>query len=163
MSAIEQKSRGGIIAIAPLVFLVLVVGVLPFFTAVENSFFSDIWGEERSWAGISNYIMLFEDKAFLLSLAITLAWAILSTLITLCSGFIVACALLSMKRGFKSLYLALLVPWGIPSFISVPLWRMIVHGSGGRSVFSALTGIEANLLTDPIAGFFSAQIGRAHV
>ena len=99
MSAIEQKSRGGIIAIAPLVFLVLVVGVLPFFTAVENSFFSDIWGEERSWAGISNYIMLFEDKAFLLSLAITLAWAILSTLITLCSGFIVACALLSMKRG----------------------------------------------------------------
>jgi ABC-type sugar transport system permease subunit len=150
------KGARGLIPILPLVFLILVVGVLPFFTALGNSFFSDIWGEERRWTGLTNYISLFEDRAFLISLGITLAWAILSTLITLSLGFVVACALLSAKKGYKALYLALLVPWGIPSFISVPLWRMIVHGNGGRSILSALTGIETNLLTNPMAGFISA-------
>lgn len=64
--------------------------------------------------------------------------------------------MLDAKRAFKPLYAALLVPWGVPSFISVPIWRMIVHGGGGNSLLSALLGREVNLLTDPVAGFAAA-------
>ena len=43
-----------------------------------------------------------------------------------------------------------------PGFISVPIWRMLIHESGGRSIISVLFGFDLNLLTDPIAGFSAA-------
>ncbi len=142
-------------AAVPLILLVLTAGVLPFAAAFRESLFHDLWGD-RSWAGFSNYSLLFRDRAFVLSLGITLGWASLSAGLTLGIGFCLACALLEARRGFKPLFAALLVPWGVPAFIAVPIWRMIVHGSGGRSVLSSLLGFELNLVTDPVAGFLAA-------
>jgi len=147
--------RTAMLASLPLALLVLSAGILPFASAVRSSLYHDLWGD-ISWAGLSNFRLLFEDRSFVLTLGITLAWAVLSVLLTVFLGFALACALLKAKGFFKVLYLALLVPWGVPSFISVPLWRMILHGSGGKSLFAALFGLEINLLTDPLAGFFAA-------
>lgn len=142
-------------AAVPLVLLVLTAGVLPFAAALRESLFHDVWGA-RTWAGFENYHLLFRDRAFSLSLGITLGWALLSALLSLGIGFTLACALLEAGRGFKPLFAAILVPWGVPAFIAVPIWRMIVHGSGGRSILSALLGFEINLITDPVAGFLAA-------
>lgn len=142
-------------AAVPLVLLVLAAGILPFASALREALFHDVWGD-RTWAGLDNFALLFRDRAFALSLGITLGWALLSAFLTLGIGFALVSALLEAGRGFQTLFLALLVPWGIPAFIAVPIWRMIVHGSGGRSVLSALLGFEINLLTDPAAGFLAA-------
>ena len=50
------------------------------------------------------------------------------------------------------------MPWGIPVYIAVPLWRALIHGNGGISVLTALFGINANLMLDPAAGFISCMI-----
>lgn len=89
-------------------------------------------------------------------MGITTLWALLSATLCVAIGFVLACVLLDSKKAFRILYAALLVPWGVPSFISVPLWRMIIHGSGGTSILSAFLGTEVNLLTDPVAGFSAA-------
>jgi len=133
----------------------MVAGILPFAAALGSSLFHDSWGK-ASWAGLDNFRVLVEDKAFGLSLGITLLWALLSATASVALGFILASVLLDAGRSFKILYVALLVPWGVPSFISVPLWRMIVHGAGGTSIVSALLGCEVNLLTNPLAGFAAA-------
>ncbi len=151
----KPKSRGGWAAFLPLALVVFVAGVLPFAVAGIDSLLHDRWGSV-GWAGLSNYRALFEDRAFVLSLGITVGWALVSATASVCLGFVLACALQDARRGSRLLYAALLVPWGVPSFISVPIWRMLLHGSGGSSLFSALTGLQLNLLTDPVAGFVAA-------
>jgi len=124
-------------------------------TAGRESLFHDSWGE-RSWAGLENFRALVDDRAFSISLGISLVWALIAASVSVGLGFIFACALLDAKRSFKILFAAILVPWGVPSFISIPIWRMIIHGSGGDSLLTALLGRQVNLLTDPIAGFLAA-------
>lgn len=154
-SSLLGPSRTAKLALLPLVLLVLAAGILPFAAAGVNSLFHDRWGSS-SWAGLDNFRVLIEDRAFVLSLGITLLWTLLSATISVALGFILACVLLDARKSFRLLYAAVLVPWGVPSFISVPIWRMIIHGSGGKSILSALFGAEVNLLTDPIAGFLAA-------
>ncbi|MDP2791904.1 MAG: ABC transporter permease subunit [Rectinemataceae bacterium] len=154
-ASILGRSRALRLATLPLALLVLAAGVLPFFVAAANSLYHDGYGQ-ASWAGFDNYRLLVEDRAFALSLGITLGWAILSASLSVLIGFILASALRDAGKSFKFLFAAILVPWGVPSFISVPVWRMIIHGSGGRSMLSALLGRQINLLTDPVAGFVAA-------
>ena len=148
-------SKAARLALLPLLVLILAAGILPFAAALANSLYHDGWGSP-TWAGFENFRILVEDRAFVLSLGITVSWALLSASLSVATGFIVASVLLDSRKGFRILFAALLVPWGVPAFISVPVWRMIIHGSGGKSILSALLGVEANLLTDPVAGFAAA-------
>ena len=154
-ASILGGSRAAKLAILPLAFLVLAAGILPFFTAAVSSLYHDSYGQ-AAWAGLENFRALVEDRAFVLSLGITLGWALLSASLSVLIGFILASVLLDAGKSFKIVFAAILVPWGVPSFISVPIWRMIIHGSGGKSILSALLGRELNLLTDPAAGFVAA-------
>lgn len=154
-ASILGRSRVTKWAILPLAFLILAAGILPFFTAAASSLYHDSYGQ-AAWAGLENFRALVEDRAFVLSLGITLGWALLSASLSVLIGFILASVLLDAEKSFKIIFAAILVPWGVPSFISVPIWRMIIHGSGGKSMLSALLGRELNLLTDPAAGFIAA-------
>lgn len=154
-ASILGRSRVTKWAILPLAFLILAAGILPFFTAAASSLYHDSYGQ-AAWAGLENFRALVEDRAFVLSLGITLGWALLSASLSVLIGFILASVLLDAGKYFKIIFAAILVPWGVPSFISVPIWRMIIHGSGGKSMLSALLGRELNLLTDPAAGFIAA-------
>ena len=154
-ASILGRSRMAKLAILPLALLILAAGILPFFTAAASSLYHDSYGQ-AAWAGLDNFKALVEDRAFVLSLGITLGWALLSASLSLLIGFVLASVLHEARKGFKLLFAAILVPWGVPSFISVPIWRMVIHGSGGQSILSALLGREINLLTDPVAGFTAA-------
>lgn len=143
------------IKIVPVVFLLLVIGLSPFLFAFITSFTHDIYGE-RSFAGLDNYIFLTTDKGFRYSLSITAAWSIITTLLTLSIAFFLAVKIAASSNMYsKVLYGALLIPWGIPVYIGVPLWRAIIHGNGGESLVSALFGFQINLLTDNAGAFFA--------
>jgi multiple sugar transport system permease protein len=141
----------------PAFFLVALIGFFPFYNALAGSFFFESY-TERSFSGFANYSELFSDRAFFYSLNITVLYAFIISFFGSLGGFILACSLYLRKRLFKVLYPALLVPWVVPIFISVPLWRMLIHGDGGASIFSFLTGLELNLFTDPVAGFLVMAI-----
>ena len=141
----------------PLALLVLVVGVLPFFAALRDSLYHDLYGE-RSFAGLANYRFLLGDQALRLSLGITLAWAAAEAVLATAIGYALALLLLEARKGAGLVYAALLVPWGIPAFIAVPIWRMLIHGAGGESILSLLFGIKVNLLTQVGASFAAALL-----
>ncbi len=139
----------------PMAIVVAIAGVAPFGEAVVSSFFHDIFGI-RSPAGLDNYRYLLSDKGFSYSMNISFLWSALNTIMGLGISVLLAWKLSSLRRERRLLYAALLIPWGIPVYIAVPLWRSFFHGDGGLSLFSLLTGLEINLLTDPIASFLSA-------
>jgi len=143
------------IALAPLLLLVLLIGIAPFASAVFNAFFHDVYGE-RSFAGLDNFRRFFAADDFGYSLRISLLWALLNTALSLAAGFWFGLLLARRGRLSRLLYAVLLIPWGVPIYIAVPLWRVLLHGSGGESVLTALFGIRLNLLIDPAAGFLAA-------
>jgi len=141
--------------LVPLLAIVLLVGALPYLAALRDSFVHDIYGE-RSPAGLANYRFLFQDRALLLSATVTLAWAFLEAALATALGWALALILFESKRGAALIYAAILVPWGIPTYIGVPVWRMLIHGAGGDSILFHLTGLHINLLTDPFSSFCAA-------
>lgn len=152
---IDRGKRAGLYAgLLPLALLIAIAGAAPLASALYNSLFHDIFGE-RSFAGLANFARLFGDAGFFYSLRITMVWALLNAGLSLFLGAMLASVLFESRRGFRRLYFALLVPWGIPIYISVPLWRMIIHGSGGTSLLTRLFGLQINLLQEPAAAFFA--------
>ena len=77
--------------------------------------------------GFGNYARaLFKfDSGFLSALATTLVWTALNMAIQIGLGFLIALGLnapgLRLKRVYKTL---LMVPWAVPAYISILLWRV---------------------------------------
>ncbi len=138
----------------PMAMIVAIAGIAPFGEAVISSFFHDIFGI-RTPAGLDNYRYLLSDKGFTYSVNISFLWAAANTSLGLGISVLLAWKLSSLRKERRLLFIALLIPWGIPVYIAVPLWRSFFHGDGGISLFSLLTGLEINLLNDPIASFLS--------
>jgi len=145
------------IPILPVIFLILLIGLAPFLTAFYDSFFHDYYGD-RSFAGLDNFKYILEDAAFPYSLNITVIWALLNVILSLILGFLLALILIQKNKKSAFLYKVLLIPWGIPIYIAIPLWRAFIHGNGGESIITHLTGIKINLMMDPAAGFFGAMV-----
>jgi multiple sugar transport system permease protein len=152
-----MRIRGRDLAINfPFVLLMVVIGILPFANALIDSFYH-IEYESRIFAGLENFRYLTEDRGFAFSLNITVLWAFAASILTLVMGFLIALRILDTARGSRTLFQFLLIPWGIPVYIAVPLWRALLHGNGGESVITRLTGVTINLMVDPAAGFLSAM------
>lgn len=145
------------IPILPVLFLIILIGLAPFLTAFYDSFFHDYYGD-RSFAGLDNFRFILGDAAFPYSLNITVIWALVNVLLSLILGFLLALRLIEQNKKSAFLYKVLLIPWGIPIYIAIPLWRAFIHGNGGESIITHLTGIKINLMIDPVAGFLGAMV-----
>jgi len=143
-----------VLQLLPLLLVVVAVGVGPVLSAGYNAFFHDVYGE-RSWAGLENFQALLGDAGFAASLRISVAWALAASTLGIAAGFLLATVLARKGRGSRAVFAGLLVPWGVPAYIAVPVWRAFLHGEGGASLLARLTGVRINLLTDPAAAVLS--------
>lgn len=149
---LSSKSRWYLLL--PLALIVAAAGIAPFVEAMVTSFFHDVYGQ-RSFAGLENYRFLLSDAGFSYSMNISFLWAAANTLLGLFVSILIAWRLHRKGREGSLLYASLVIPWAVPVYIAVPLWRSFFHGDGGMSLFSTLTGLHINLLTDPKAAFLS--------
>ena len=141
------------IPLAPAVLILACTAGLPAVYAVGATLFSSS-GNGIAFSGFGNLLRVINDRGLGLSLRITVVWALLVTIISMSAGFLLGFALQQGRLRY-ALYPALLLPWGVPAFILIPLWRMLLHGEGGTSTITLLTGISINLLNDPTSGFAS--------
>ena len=147
-----QRETLGWLSLVPMAALILLVGIAPVGSALFNALHHDYYGE-RSFAGLDNFRYILQDRGFFLSLRITVLWALANTILGLFFGFVFAVRLLPSGRFPHAFYAVLLIPWGIPIYIAVPIWRALLHGNGGEGILTLLFGLRLNLLTDPLAGF----------
>lgn len=151
------KPGENITAFIPVIILIFLIGLAPFITAIGDSFFHDYYGE-RSFAGVENFQFILGDSAFPFSLNITVLWATCNVVLSLFFGFLIALRLVSTRSKKSYLHRVLLIPWGIPVYIAIPLWRFFLHGNGGDSLIWRFTGLKLNLMMDPLAGFGGSLI-----
>ncbi len=150
------KKRGWLLLV-PMVLVLGLVTLVPSIDAVIASLFSHL-GSRSHFVGLDQYRHIMADRAFSYSLNITIGWASLNVLCTTFFGITLAERMQRRKKARRGgfLYGILLIPWGIPIYIAVPLWRALLHGDGGSSLFFHLTGIQMNLITDPAAAYAAA-------
>ena len=92
--------------------------------------------------GLANYVRaLFKfDSGFLSALLTTLLWTAVNMAVQIGAGFLIALGLnasgLRLRRVYKTL---LMVPWAVPAYISILLWRV--------GIFNMEFGILNKLLT----------------
>ena len=92
--------------------------------------------------GLDNYARaLFKfDSVFLSALLTTVLWTALNMVIQLGVGFLIALGLNTPKLRLKRVYKTLLmVPWAVPAYISILLWRV--------GMFNIEFGVLNKLLT----------------
>ncbi len=67
----------------------------------------------------------------------------------------------SSKRAWSLIFPSLVIIWATPVYIGAPLWRFLLHGVAGDSLFKVLTGLEVNLMNDPLASFIATALVAA--
>jgi trehalose/maltose transport system permease protein len=99
--------------------------------------------EARTWqipGSTKGVRLLGKDPAFLNAFGNTLEFTILSVILELSLGMVIALVVNSHFRGRGLMRTSMLVPWAIPTVVSAVLWQVIMRGDQ--------TGILNKLLID---------------
>ncbi len=115
------------------VYIVTLVGV-PFFLAIAFSF-SDVTAGDPSfdWVGLRNFASIFDDPVFWRSLRNTVVFTVVSMLLIVVLGKILANILIADFRGKWLVRFLVLLPWTTPVALSTIAWLWLLD-----SVFSPI-------------------------
>lgn len=83
------------------------------------------------FVGVDNYVALFHDPVARQAFVATLAFVMLSTLLELGCGLIIALVIHERFRGRGLVRAAILIPWAIPTVVASQLWRYIFNDQYG--------------------------------
>lgn len=118
---------------------------------------------DYGFIGLDNYARaLFKlDSGFLSALGTTLVWTVLNMAIQIGLGFFIALGLnapgLRLKRVYKTL---LMVPWAVPAYISILLWRVGMFNTEFgilNKLLSALGFVKVDFLAGNGIAFLSCM------
>ena len=133
------------IYILPALLLLLIILVFPImytgYISLTNMNMYH-WNDYK-FIGVSNYIRaLFKfDSGFLEALLTTILWTAINVILQIGMGFLIALGLNSplLKRLSRIYKTLLMLPWAMPAYISILLWRV--------GMFNTEFGILNKLLT----------------
>lgn len=113
------------------------------------------------FVGFDNYRALLEDRVAMRALFNTLAFVIVSTVMEIAFGTILALVVHQRFRGRGLVRAAILVPWAIPTVVSSQMWRFIFNDKYGL-VNLLLYGQEVSgyraWLADPFWAFLAIVV-----
>jgi len=149
----------------PALLLILIVIVFPIaYTGYISLTNMNLYHwTDYGFIGFDNYARaLFKfDSGFLAALGTTLVWTVLNMAIQIGLGFFIALGLnapgLRLKRVYKTL---LMVPWAVPAYISILLWRVGMFNTefGILNKFLSLLGLgKVDFLAGNAIAFFSCM------
>ena len=131
--SMEQKEKKlAVILIAPaVIYLILIMG-LPLIWAVYTSLTDKVIGAAQvNFVGLSNYIEIIKDPVFQKSLLNTFIFAFFAVMGKVILGMIMALAMKQPGRGRGGIRVAMILPWTIPTIVSVFAWQWIYSDVGG--------------------------------
>ncbi|MCL2895267.1 maltose ABC transporter permease MalF [Brenneria tiliae] len=120
------------------------------------------WGEERLSPGYSvtvgwdNFVRVFTDegirKPFFAIFVWTVIFSVLTVILTVAVGMVLACLVQWDALKGKAIYRVLLIlPYAVPSFISILIFKGLFNQSFGEinMMLNALFGISPSWFSDP--------------
>lgn len=143
----NPERRTAYYMVAPVLLLVLLIGLWPVAYAIYLSFLKILPETAASFVGLQNYIDMFSDPTFRGAVLNTAIFTILSVALEFVFGIGIA---LALNRGFAgqgSVRAVALVPWAFPTVVSAVMWRLMYQQQGGIMAYIAL---KLNLIAGPI-------------
>ncbi len=131
-----------LMALALLTFYPVGYGIVLSFTDANQSALG-----EQSFNGLDNYVEVFTSAGFLRVLGFTLLWTVVNVFAHVGIGLALAMALQGRVKGKVAYRTILLLPWAIPSYITVLIWRGIFQYDG---LFNGLLGTQIDILGLPV-------------
>ena len=144
----------------PAFIIVSLVILLPILGTFAISLFRFVTFSEPSFVGISNYLRLFSDEAFINSVLFTLKFVFFSVSAEIFLGILLA-LLINEKIPLRGLFRGVvLLPWVIPSVVSGRVWEIMFNYSYGFLNFIAeiVAGLRINWLGTEVGAFLSVVI-----
>lgn len=128
----RKEKRLAFILIAPAVlYLILVMG-LPLLWAVYTSLTDKVIGApEVNFIGLANYIDIIQDPVFQKALLNTFVFSFFAVLGKVVLGVIMSLTMNQPLRGRGGIRVAMILPWTIPTIVSVFAWQWIYSDVGG--------------------------------
>ena len=144
----RAEARGSHLFIAPALLALAVLTFYPvlygFYLSVTDSNQTKL-GDE-SFIGLDNFWEVFAAEGFLSVTAFTLIWTVTNVVAHIGIGLFLAVLLNDARLKGRAAYrVIMLLPWAIPSYISVLIWRGIFEPDG---LLNDLLGTDLNLLAD---------------
>ena len=118
--------------IMPVIIFMIIVYGYPLLLTFKYSFQEvSLIGSENTFVGFRNYIRVLTDEKFYNTLILTFKWAVLTIVIKIVIGFIMALLLNAELYFKKALRFLVLIPWAIPQVVVAILWTWILDGQYG--------------------------------
>ena len=122
----------GWLLVAPSIIVVLGMVGYPFLEAIRISFTDKMIGRgPGEWVGIKNYLYILSWPDFGQMVVRTVAFTIAAVTIKTIVGLILATSLNQPFRGRNLLRGLFMLPWILPTYIVVLVWRWIFDGQTG--------------------------------
>ncbi len=115
----------------PSLALILLIELYPFLTGFYYSLMSGSLLETGSFVGLGNYIRLWSRPDFLHSLYFSAIFALFNVAGSYLIGLGLALLLIKDVPGRGFFRVALLLPWIIPSIVSIVSWRWLIQDQHG--------------------------------
>jgi len=123
----SRTNYTGILFLLPSLAGVLVFVLLPFADVIRRSFTEM---PENKWAGIENYITVFQNTAFQMAAGNTVRFLTVCMPLLILSSLAISIFLNNQTRLGQLLKSAYLVPMAIPVASVVILWKVLFHQQG---------------------------------
>jgi ABC-type sugar transport system permease subunit len=146
----RQMSEGkfAFLLLLPSLILIAILIIYPLIYSFVLSLSNfDIQEMTRTYVGFSNYLAIFEDQRFAISLKNTIIYLLLNLILGIVISLILALVLDEPIRG-KALYkTSLLVPWAISPIVISVMFLWIFHANYGIVNYALLS---LGLVKEPI-------------
>ena len=131
-----------LLALAVLTFYPVLYGFWLAFTDASQTHFGD-----EVFIGLDNFLAVFTSAGFLRVTLFTIIWTVVNVTAHIGIGLFLAMLLNDRRlKGRVAYRTIMLLPWAIPSYISVLVWRGMFQPEG---LINDLLGTNLNLLADP--------------
>jgi arabinogalactan oligomer/maltooligosaccharide transport system permease protein len=150
----RTSAKGSHLYIAPALLALAILTFYPVFYGFWLSLTdaSQTHLGDEAFIGLANFLEVFTAEGFFKVTFFTIVWTVSNVFFHIVIGLFLAMILNDSRiRGRVAYRTIMLLPWAIPSYISVLIWRGIFEPSG---LLNDLLGTNLNLLAEPT----SAQI-----
>src|SRR4030095_569306 len=155
--------RAGLLLVAPALALLAAVTAYPALWVLWLSLQRRIpIFDIAQFEGAGNYLFLAADPRFWSAVRITLTFTVISVLLELGLGLLVALALVGQRRGRRLALSLLLLAWALPGVVTAKLFEWLYNPTAGL-VNYVLLGAQFNWLGDPalaLPGLIAADVWR---
>ena len=127
-SVLYQEKYFRFLILSPALVIVAVLTIYPIFSVIYTSLYKYSYMQDtKTFVGFNNYIRLFSNKFFRISLANTFEYAILSTFAELILGFALALLFKEKFLGRKIVLPIVILPMLLSTMVVCATWKILYH------------------------------------